>query len=124
VKHHLWVPWTDYFKPWPGALGCEGCGAGLSRTFANFNDQATFANLLAQVGIDRIMFFADDPFGSMAEGLEFLDALPISADDRKLIAHKSARSCFACESAGLLHLAGLHSRRIAPSARSAARAAT
>jgi uncharacterized protein len=50
----------------------------VSYTFANFNDQATFANLLAQVGIDRIMFSADYPFGSMAEGREFLDALPIS----------------------------------------------
>ena len=53
----------------------------VSYTFADFNDQATFANLLAQVGIDRIMFSADYPFGSMAEGREFLDALPIGRSD-------------------------------------------
>jgi hypothetical protein len=62
----------------------------VSYTFANFNDQATFANLRAQVGIDRIMFSADYPFGSMAEGREFLDALPIGPQDREKIAHQSA----------------------------------
>jgi predicted TIM-barrel fold metal-dependent hydrolase len=62
----------------------------VSYTFANFNDQATFANLLAQVGIDRIMFSADYPFGSMAEGREFLDALPISAREREQIAYQNA----------------------------------
>jgi len=61
----------------------------VSYTFANFNDQATFANLLAQVGIHRILFSTDYPFGSMAEGREFLDALPISQHDREQIAHKS-----------------------------------
>lgn len=62
----------------------------VSYTFANFNDQATFANLRAQVGIDRIMFSADYPFGSMAEGRQFLDALPLSAGERDQIACQNA----------------------------------
>jgi hypothetical protein len=30
-------------------------------TFANFNDEATYANLVAQVGVGRVPFSADYP---------------------------------------------------------------
>ncbi|MEE6178724.1 amidohydrolase family protein [Mycobacterium sp. 050134] len=59
-------------------------------TFANFNDEATYANLVAQVGVDRVAFSADYPFGSMRVARAFLDNLPLSRDDRARISHRNA----------------------------------
>ena len=47
-------------------------------TFGGFNFTATFQNLLAEVGIERIMFSVDYPYGSMAEARKFLEQLPLS----------------------------------------------
>ena len=63
-------------------------------TFAGFNFPATFQNLLAEVGIERIMFSVDYPYGSMTEALAFLNGLPISAADRERIAHGNAEALF------------------------------
>jgi len=63
-------------------------------TFGGFNYTTTFLNLLLQVGIDRIMFSTDYPFGSLAEGRNFLDQLPISPDDKAKIAHRNAERLF------------------------------
>ncbi|MGD0725525.1 MAG: amidohydrolase family protein [Spirochaetia bacterium] len=57
-------------------------------TFSGFNFTATFLDLFLQVGVDRIMFSADHPFGSMARA--FLDQLPVSTADRERIAHGNA----------------------------------
>ncbi|HEX4559571.1 MAG TPA: amidohydrolase family protein [Mycobacterium sp.] len=59
-------------------------------TFANFNDTATYANLVAQVGVGRLAFSADYPFGSMRAARAFLDKLPLSDDDRATISHRNA----------------------------------
>lgn len=59
-------------------------------TFSGFNFIATFLDLLLQVGVDRIMFSADYPYGSMAQARAFLDQLPVSASDRERIAHGNA----------------------------------
>ncbi|OBI41999.1 amidohydrolase family protein [Mycobacterium colombiense] len=59
-------------------------------TFANFNDHATYANLVAQVGIERVAFSADYPFGSMVNARAFLDGLPLSDDERAAISHRNA----------------------------------
>lgn len=59
-------------------------------TFSAFNFIPTFLDLLLQVGIDRIMFSADYPYGSMAQARLFLDQLPVSAADRERIAHGNA----------------------------------
>ncbi|WP_254425570.1 amidohydrolase family protein [Mycobacterium colombiense] len=59
-------------------------------TFANFNDHATYANLVAQVGIERVAFSADYPFGSMVDARAFLDGLPLSDDERAAISHRNA----------------------------------
>jgi uncharacterized protein len=59
-------------------------------TFANFNDEATYANLVAHVGIERVAFSADYPFGSMKTARAFLDALPLSDDERARISHRNA----------------------------------
>jgi predicted TIM-barrel fold metal-dependent hydrolase len=59
-------------------------------TFSGFNFTSTFLDLLLQVGVDRIMFSADHPYGSMAQARAFLDQLPVSAADRERIAHGNA----------------------------------
>lgn len=59
-------------------------------TFSGFNFTPTFLDLLLQVGVDRIMFSADYPYGSMAQAHAFLDHLPVSASDRERIAHDNA----------------------------------
>ena len=63
-------------------------------TFGGFNFPATFQNLLAEVGVDRIMFSADHPWGSMAEARKFLDQVPVSEADRERIAHGNAEKLF------------------------------
>ncbi|MFZ2104702.1 MAG: amidohydrolase family protein [Roseiarcus sp.] len=63
-------------------------------TFAGFNFTPTFLDLLLQVGVDRIMFSADHPYGSMSEARAFLDRLPVSSADREKIAHANAERLF------------------------------
>ena len=48
-------------------------------TFGGFNFPATFLDLLLEVGVERIMFSVDHPYGSMAEARAFLEHLPVSA---------------------------------------------
>lgn len=62
----------------------------LHYTISGFNFNPTFLNLLLEVGVDRIMFSADYPFGSMSQARAFLDQLPVSPADRKKIAHQNA----------------------------------
>ncbi len=64
-------------------------------TFAGFNYTPTFLDLLLEVGVDRIMFSADFPYGSMTAAREFLDHLPVSAADRERIAHGNAERLLA-----------------------------
>lgn len=59
-------------------------------TFSGFNFLPTFLDLLLQVGVDRIMFSADHPYGSMQQARAFLDNLPVSAADKERIAHGNA----------------------------------
>jgi predicted TIM-barrel fold metal-dependent hydrolase len=59
-------------------------------TFGGFNFPATFLNLLLEVGVGRIMFSVDYPYGSMAEARAFLQHLPVSEADRERIAHGNA----------------------------------
>jgi uncharacterized protein len=66
----------------------------LHYTFAGFNFPATFLDLLLEVGISRIMFSADHPYGSMAKARAFLDQIPVSAVDRARIAHGNAETLF------------------------------
>ncbi len=59
-------------------------------TFGGFNFPATFLDLFLEVGVDRIMFSVDHPYGSMVEARTFLDHLPISPADQERIAHGNA----------------------------------
>jgi predicted TIM-barrel fold metal-dependent hydrolase len=63
-------------------------------TFAGFNFPAAFLDLLLEVGVERIMFSVDYPYGSMAKAREFLENLPVSAADRARIAHSNAEKLF------------------------------
>jgi predicted TIM-barrel fold metal-dependent hydrolase len=62
----------------------------LYYTFSGFNFIPAFLDLLLEVGVDRIMFSADHPYGSMAKARAFLDQLPVSTADRAKIAHGNA----------------------------------
>ena len=62
----------------------------LHYTFANFNTPATFASLVANVGVERVAFSTDYPFASMRAGRDFLDSLPLSRQDRARISHGNA----------------------------------
>jgi predicted TIM-barrel fold metal-dependent hydrolase len=72
----------------------RGVGAYLREnihyTFSGFLWTPAFLDLLLQVGIDRIMFAADYPYGSMTQARAFLDQLPVSPADREKIAHVNA----------------------------------
>lgn len=62
----------------------------LHYTVSGFNFVPTFLDLLLEVGVNRIMFSADYPFGSMSEAHSFLDQLPVSPADKEKIAHVNA----------------------------------
>ncbi|MCC6777902.1 MAG: amidohydrolase [Hyphomicrobiales bacterium] len=59
-------------------------------TFGGFHFPATFLDLLLEIGVDRIMFSVDYPYGSMVEARAFLQHLPVSDADRERIAHGNA----------------------------------
>lgn len=63
-------------------------------TFGGFNFAPTFLNLLLEVGVDRIMFSVDYPYGSMAEARSFLQHLPVAEADRERIAYGNAERLF------------------------------
>jgi predicted TIM-barrel fold metal-dependent hydrolase len=63
-------------------------------TFGGFNFPATFLDLLLEVGVERIMFSVDHPYGSMAAARAFLEQIPVSAADRERIAHGNAEKLF------------------------------
>jgi len=59
-------------------------------TFGGFNFMPTFLNLLLEIGVDRIMFSVDYPYGSMEEAKSFLQHIPVCDSDRERIAHTNA----------------------------------
>jgi uncharacterized protein len=59
-------------------------------TFSGFNFTPTFLDLFLEVGVERIMFSADHPYGSMAQARAFLDQLPVSTANKHQIAHGNA----------------------------------
>jgi uncharacterized protein len=63
-------------------------------TVAGFNFPATFLDLLLEIGVERIMFSADYPYGSMIEARLFLNQMPVSSVDRERIAHGNAERLF------------------------------
>ena len=66
----------------------------LHYTFAGFNFPPTFLDLLLEIGVSRIMFSADYPYGSMKNARAFLEQIPVSVADRAQIAHRNAEKLF------------------------------
>ena len=62
----------------------------LHYTVGGFNFLPAFLDLLLEVGVDRIMFSADYPFGSMSQARAFLEKLPVSPADKEKIAQGNA----------------------------------
>jgi predicted TIM-barrel fold metal-dependent hydrolase len=56
-------------------------------TISGFNFVPTFLDLFLEIGVDRIMFSADYPWGNMEAARTFLEGLPISPADKERIAH-------------------------------------
>jgi uncharacterized protein len=60
-------------------------------TVSGFNFPSGFLALLLEMGgVERIMFSADHPYGSMARARAFLEQLPVTMADRERIAHGNA----------------------------------
>ena len=63
-------------------------------TFSGFNFTPTFLDLFFEVGIERIMFSADYPYGPMDRATSFFEQLPVSPTDKEKIAHLNAERLF------------------------------
>jgi hypothetical protein len=59
-------------------------------TTSGFFSLPPFMAALLAFGTDRILFSVDYPFSSMAAGMQFLEQLPLSPEDRRKIAHGNA----------------------------------
>lgn len=62
----------------------------VNYTFSGFNFTPAFLDLFLEVGVDRIMFSVDYPYGSMSAARAFLEQLPVSSADKERIAHLNA----------------------------------
>lgn len=69
----------DFFTQEPGAMDPSWS--------LSFNAYLAMVNV---IGIDRIVFTADYPYGNMKACRQFLDRMPIGEDDREKIAHRNA----------------------------------
>jgi predicted TIM-barrel fold metal-dependent hydrolase len=85
IDHFLPIALTKLHRP-IGAYLREN----LHYTISGFNFTPTFLDLFLEVGVHRIMFSTDYPYGSMSEAHKFLDQLPVSPADKERIAHGNA----------------------------------
>jgi len=53
-------------------------------------DPAALNCAIAELGIDSILFSVDDPFGDNFEGVDFLNKVQLSKEDREKLAHENA----------------------------------
>jgi predicted TIM-barrel fold metal-dependent hydrolase len=53
-------------------------------------DQAALNCAIAELGIDRVLFSVDDPFGDNFEAVEFLNKAQLSQEDKEQLAHGNA----------------------------------
>ena len=53
----------------------------------SFNAYLAMVNV---IGIDRVVFTADHPYGNMTAARRFLDQMPINPDEKEKIAHRNA----------------------------------
>ena len=65
----------------------------LITTSGNFNDQALITAILT-VGADNIMFASDYPYDMATDAARWIEAAPISENDRRKICHGNAAALF------------------------------
>jgi predicted TIM-barrel fold metal-dependent hydrolase len=53
-------------------------------------DQAALNCAISEIGIDRILFSVDDPFGDNFEGVEFLNKTQLSKEDKQRLGYQNA----------------------------------
>ena len=75
---NLSKPISDYFK------------TNFHVTTSGYFTLPPFECALAILGTERILFSVDYPFSPNEVGVKFLDSLPISSEDKELIAHGNA----------------------------------
>lgn len=68
-------------------------------SFSGFNFTPTFLDLMQEVGVSRIMFSADYPYGSMERARVFLEQLPLDPASKDQIAHANAEQLLGLPSA-------------------------
>jgi uncharacterized protein len=54
-----------------------------------------YLSMANTVGIDRVLFTSDHPYGNMKAARQFLDQMPINANDKEKIAHLNAERLLA-----------------------------
>ena len=62
-------------------------------TSGHFSDQALI-NTILTVGADRILFASDYPFEMATDAAKWIEAAPISENDRRKICHGNSQSLF------------------------------
>jgi predicted TIM-barrel fold metal-dependent hydrolase len=130
VGHNLeilsWTAWrADYGFP-------QGKNGGLKRTFKEYLRENFYGGILPgeyvdqepgamdeswnlahqaylsmanTVGIDRVLFTTDYPYGSMKAARQFFERMPINANDKEKIAHLNAERLFGLGQSALLRAA-------------------
>jgi predicted TIM-barrel fold metal-dependent hydrolase len=119
VGHNLeilsWMAWRPDYSFSPGKNG------GLKRTIREYISQHFYGGMLAgeyvgqqpggmdkswssayqaylsmvnTVGLDRVLFTTDYPYGDVKSSVQFLEQMPINPNDRKKIAHLNAERLF------------------------------
>jgi len=63
-------------------------------TFSGFNFIPNFQNMITQIDMERIMLSLDYPYQEMSWGVKFLDSLPVTPRQRRMIACENADRLF------------------------------
>jgi 2,3-dihydroxybenzoate decarboxylase len=59
-------------------------------TSGNFSTAALLCSIM-ELGVDRILFSVDWPFVANRPGVEWMETVPLSSEDKKKIMHGNAR---------------------------------
>ena len=62
-------------------------------TSGNFSTSA-LNQAIAEIGIERVLWSADYPFEDISDAADWIDAAPLSEDDRKKIVRTNAQKLF------------------------------
>ena len=88
----------DFTKPWlkrPESVRIERPPSHYLRenvhvTISGHLQRSAFTATLEEIGVDRIMFATDYPFGHVEESAAFVDAMPLSTADKEKVFSRNA----------------------------------